>query len=307
MLPAIPIISSRQQKFRAIEDRLDLTEQNLREAIEAIQRLEQEIKFLLRPKIVQLEYLDETRQRQRETMELPKESIPPEWNIIESELLERMQESIVENSGHVYLCIHDILPESLFNACLAHWPEPNEFDQMCETRFRVLADDLIKSPVSDDAYMFWDYFSREVVNGIIKPCLATVFMPHLERKFDFLPPDRVAEARENMEFQSDTNEGLLLDRNFTIRPHIDNPNNLGSGLINLMQFRLARTFRLQGDKRKDMPEHIRALSPRQTARPRRTRRASPFSPWRALERLENRGVSCASPPTPRRKPLTRNG
>jgi hypothetical protein len=74
-----------------------------------------------------------------------------------------------------------------------------------------------------------------------------------------------------------------------------------------MQFCLFAKVEMQREKRKDMPEHIRAFSMPQMGVRGQTPRAAIFLAVNALEKLENNHISCVLPPVLGQKYLPQNG
>jgi hypothetical protein len=151
----------------------------------------------------------------------PKRPSSVDWSLDKDNLIERLKGAICDRHGHVFLCVPDLLPASLYEACMAYWPDDEQFEQRAHSRTRITMAWLPEAPIDQEAREFWHRFGHEVVNGTIKPALTEAFLPYLERKFDFLSASEAADIRENISFSDSPNEGLNLDKGFGIGPHVD--------------------------------------------------------------------------------------
>ncbi len=124
---------------------------------------------------------------------------------------------VIENGGHIYLFLEDFLPGELYSACVRFWPDDKYFVGN-GTRKRIVRSGLPALPANLSG--FWREFA-DYVNGSVKPALVQRFLPFLHKKFIGLPSEKESWARSNFEIFNHDNEGLNLDRNYAITPHVD--------------------------------------------------------------------------------------
>ena len=132
-----------------------------------------------------------------------------------------MEGAIIEQYGHVFLCVPNIVPPELYRACLAYWPHRDQFDRRSPSRRRISLAGLGNASLDREQRDFWHKFGHEIVNGKIKKLLATAFAPYMHRKFDFLPDEKVTDIQKNVRYVNYLEDGLNSDSGFTIGPHVD--------------------------------------------------------------------------------------
>lgn len=147
----------------------------------------------------------------------------------EGALRKKILSAVTERNGHVFLCARDLLPASLYEAALAHWPIYDELPQKTPGRARLTLGQLGRAELPPDVRAFWGGFMG-LINGAIKPLLAEAFLPYLDRKLDWADDNVKQWARANIRFFDHLYEGLNEDWNFAIPPHVDQKYILASAL-----------------------------------------------------------------------------
>lgn len=148
---------------------------------------------------------------------------PPEdiWAFDRESARRRLEAALIDEGGLVYLCVRDFLPEKLYRACMEYWPDSSDFVFKTPSRARITMGEIDSVILPAAQREFWRRFGNDIVNGTIKPLLTEVFLPFLDRKFDWVPEERRNWIRENLRFIDHHVDGLNLDRNYKIEPHVD--------------------------------------------------------------------------------------
>jgi hypothetical protein len=160
----------------------------------------------------------------------------PDWQIDSEQLRRRMADALIDEGGHVYMCIENFLPTDLYKTCVAYWPDRRHFDNPDAARARLTLGQLPTAAMPQDIRSFWLTFG-EWINGPVKQALVDVFRPYLARKLDWLPADELDAIDRNLAFFDHHNEGLNLDRQYNIGPHVDQKFIFVSSLLYMPQNR----------------------------------------------------------------------